>query len=530
MADDRWAARGLAVLSKHLAEVGLTIQPSKTAIYSPSHRCPEDEHLAECWQKQPDKDGIVLCGAPIWEDFDDSDHSIPIGSDSFIGRFLSRHTSDYCRRLQVLRLLPDVMSANGCHMAMVILRKSMLYRFQHLCQWLPPRVLQAQLHVVDAMVQETAASLLQIPSRELAASRVFKSPASMGGLGITPLAGECHLLYLSMRLGVRLETVPWPEPLHTWSSDEQDAIQQLEHTAGAILNKDLGTLLTQGFRRSLHRFRKVMQALPQGPDGSGLATELACLIANGVELHPGMIPAMHKAAVAWWTADAYQFMPDRLLRQAVRRRLGLAEFALPARCQHLVQGHRCNADLGTDRDHHHKCARGAINRRHNKLRDTIIALARRAGWTALPEQEVRLPADAQTGESAAPFFKRADVLLTSAQGMVVAGDIAVCTIAAGQSSAGAQHRAAQAKRSSYKLTGETTGLESKLPDGSTFEPWVLTSHGVWHPVAFQRLRTIAKDMAMVKTQQTGESDACTLQSCLVEVFFRALLCGRGCRV
>ena len=120
-----------------------------------------------------------------------------------------------------------------------------------------------------------------------------------------------------------------------------------------------------------------------------------------------------------------------------------------------------------------------------------------------------------------PLFKRADVVMTSPQGQIVAGRYCtVCSISPGQSSAASLlMRTHKAKLSAYHLTSpDSEKGGALLPDGVVLEPWVMTSHGVWNAEGFRRLRILAKEMAERRSLLSGEMMADCLHQCMTEVY------------
>eukprot|EP00975_Prorocentrum_lima_P003511 766142-Prorocentrum_lima.AAC.1 len=75
---------------------------------------------------------------------------------------------------------------------------------------------------------------------------------------------------------------------------------------------------------------------------------------------------------------------------ALRMRLAipvLEDFATCSNSANFSQ-RRCDLPLDPDADHVFQCARGAIIRRHNEIRDTWQSMAQQAGALTLPDPVV----------------------------------------------------------------------------------------------------------------------------------------------
>ena len=150
---------------------------------------------------------------------------------------------------------------------------------------------------------------------DLLRAGIFTAPLHLGGMGMIPLASEHHLCFLALHLAARMPATQWPVPLDEWTADEISAINRLEEEASqpieGILKSDIHSLQTNGYGRAL-------ETLPERPfiprpvkDGThGLCTELTCLATGCLGLTPAWIHGVHKASLAWWSAETHVFLPD----------------------------------------------------------------------------------------------------------------------------------------------------------------------------------------------------------------------------
>ena len=125
-----------------------------------------------------------------------------------------------------------------------------------------------------------------------------------------------------------------------------------------------------------------------------------------------------RTTMAWYSGSPHARVQREPLRFAIQKHLGLPLFAPGQRCLYtpLTTGRRCHHALGAYSDHAFTCAQGPGVRRRNRLRDSWIALCRKAGWHVDAEQLVYIA----PGET-----KRADFVALTPDGQRLACDIMV---------------------------------------------------------------------------------------------------------
>eukprot|EP00971_Amphidinium_carterae_P093999 1860108-Amphidinium_carterae.2 len=104
-------------------------QVEKTIIYQPSLVSPPPGRLATIWSNQPRKDGLVLCGLPVWADWVEQDsNAIPCGSQKFVDDFLQSQHHSITRRFEALTVVVEALGPDigGQHIALHIARSSIL--------------------------------------------------------------------------------------------------------------------------------------------------------------------------------------------------------------------------------------------------------------------------------------------------------------------------------------------------------------------------------------------------------------------
>eukprot|EP00971_Amphidinium_carterae_P242947 4823875-Amphidinium_carterae.1 len=138
-----------------LDKVGLQLNVNKTLLYQPQGQEPSAQTLIPLWREQPRHDGIVVCGLPIWTDpIEQPSTAVPCGSRTFIQDFLGKQKTAVGRRLAAACALAEAVpdDQGGEHVALHIIRLSVLAMHVHLLRALHPTITQPWAADIDGLV------------------------------------------------------------------------------------------------------------------------------------------------------------------------------------------------------------------------------------------------------------------------------------------------------------------------------------------------------------------------------------------
>ena len=169
---------------------GLQLEASKLQAWSPSGSAPPGR-LAACWAR----DGIVLLGAPLDSDHNDSLHpgdhaSFLCTGSSFGARFLAKRLAHMEEVASSLLALPGNTPANfpALHSALLLLVWCLAPKADHLFRLLPPEVTSPLALGVDRLLLETFSQLFEVVLSTGQAQQLGFS-LSEGGFGLRPRGG-----------------------------------------------------------------------------------------------------------------------------------------------------------------------------------------------------------------------------------------------------------------------------------------------------------------------------------------------------
>ena len=116
----------LRMLCQHLREIGLDINPAKNVIWTHHGGGHLDPTLGQLMNQQPSCDGLTLCGQPVWinDEGEPSSQTIPVGSLSYVQRFLRQKLNALQTKLRALTALHPAVDAEapGKHVAYTIVQ------------------------------------------------------------------------------------------------------------------------------------------------------------------------------------------------------------------------------------------------------------------------------------------------------------------------------------------------------------------------------------------------------------------------
>ena len=298
------------------------------------------------------------------------------------------------------------------HIALSVVRVQLLTRHVHLARFCQREVFHRWSAEIDRDIMTWLAHILDLPLDTPAARSVLAVPMSRGGLGFLHPQHEAALHYLQAVLPLVGE----------WSSDGDgdhlhrnvaEALEYLNHHARVDLRPLVAHL-------EPHRQPKRLRELFYERLAVQMQDVCPWLVPPGLPTTPdGELSYrwMLKCQLSWYTAEMGH-LPRAPLRLALASQMGLPVFTPGQRCHYtpVTTGKRCHHQLGTHSEHVYACAQSPGMRRHNRLRDAWLTLARQAGWHAQTEQLVFTSAD---------VCKRADLVALTPDGSKFACDVLV---------------------------------------------------------------------------------------------------------
>ena len=407
----------LAEWRDQLGCIGLRLNQHKLHFWNPGlHDIPLD--VQETYPDlQISAQGFVVCGLPIDSEEGPADERAgPWGTASYVDQFLQEVRQTLAGRLRTLATFVNHHGPHteALHIALSIVRIQLLTRHVHLARFCQRDSFHRWAGEIDRDIIGWLTNVLELPLDTPAARSVLAVPVSRGGLGFLHPQHEAALHYLQAVMPLVGE----------WTSDEEgdclhrlvaETLEYLNHHARVDLRPLVAHLEPARQPRKIRdlfyeRLALQMQdlcpwlippGLPTTPDGEiTYRWMLRCQLSWYVRT-PGC-PALVRAP----------------LRLALASYMGLPVFAPGQRCHYtpVTTGRRCHQQLGTHSEHVFACAHSPGMRRHNRLRDAWMQLAKTAGWHAQTEQLVFTAAD---------ICKRADIVALAPDGTKFACDVMV---------------------------------------------------------------------------------------------------------
>ena len=466
-----------AVFVEVAAAHNLTINTSKTRIFTTHPDGPMPGPLRDLWSQQPRHDGITIGGLPL-ESAEAHEESIPIGSDSYVQAFLAEKLRSYKRCCDVLLQLPETLeeSGVGTHVAFVLLRASVAAKPVHLLAALHPQHTTSFAEQLDTVTTGTLCALLRNPLLGLDQLALLRRPVRAGGFGFPaflrefPMLRVHHLLLNAHTASGSTGEGMRPEPalLHEALSDCKDKANM---DVPKILSQSYQTLVEDGYKGALRRLRRWHYDL---------------------HLMPLQEQRRNIAMTSWLVAPQGTFVADKVWQTNMRTRLHLPVCLMtqPCRYIHTTTNRQCGAAVDEWGRHAQNCARQPVQTRHHVLRNLWADLAKSAGWHAALEQEVQLTAGR----------KRADLLLTSPAGTRQALDITVVH-PCGETPQAAAASARQRKERQY--LGDLPTL--RLPGGEDFVPIVHVAGGYLEDAGLKLAEQLCTDLAAKMVNLQGQT-------------------------
>lgn len=464
------ADRAVQIIQEELLRGGLALNMLKCQVWIPAQEPLPPGLLKECHAQQLHADGIVVAGCSNWwEELPGDNNGVPVGESSFLDRAMERITDDLIRRRQVLSQLPALLgpSGNGLQVAWHINRTSVQQRLTHLLRALPPTKLRPWLDRVDAsQLGFFAMQFGEEPSWTTV--RQLRQPRRHGGLGLTSAQDDAPLLFLA----AALEPAQLQRVRRLWEPELRQAVETVAAQAALSPQEMFGmptdALLEQGGVRLLPMMREKTAKRLQ-PTSSHAAADVL-----GASHHLSLPVLMHPPTPAVRVSDG-------AWRSALRRWGRLPLIAAEARCAYVPRAAAgpCGHAIDPQGAHCQRCARGLLMARHNRVVKCLQHLATQAGCAAHLEQLIPIrglpPPD---GERAAGLpMKRADLLVRSPEGQVIALDVRV-------SHADSLETSESIKFREYGVAADTP----VLPDARRFVPAAIDAQGRCGPTLAPLMR------------------------------------------
>ena len=388
-----------------LVTYSLTLHADKSQAYSPSVPAAQMAYHLQIPIARCSEEGIILCGAPLPNiepvdlessrvDDSISEDSVPVGNDVFHRRFLSHKLRLLQKKCAAAVTLAESVAQGGVHLALYLIRVSVLSSCFHLLRGMPLRVTHPWSSQCDQVILRTCMELLGITSLHDHQTLLLQLPPGFGGLGLLSLYVEAPLLAISQQLHLRsLGTIPETHK-SAWSSLEALtwAVVARHLDIPAVLKLPVATLLRVGLPHATKLLRRARytQMCPPGPESPcPYLAGTGGVRADNVSLTPFQ---EHCANSAWFVQPSSGFVDDFALRVHIRMRLGMAIYTEGEPCSYISRttGRSCLALKDIRGDHPNSCCRALVIARHHQVRDLIHDVATSASCFSCLEQVVDL--------------------------------------------------------------------------------------------------------------------------------------------
>ena len=455
------AAQALRQWTDLLAPLGLSVNATKTAVWSPGGTVPDNLVLLT-GQRHASTDGITVCGLPVQTDSEPASHDLPVGNPAFVQAFLEAKTRLFQFKLATLMHVLDTMGTNSValHIVTHLLRVGVQSSFVHLFRFLPPVLSTPWAASLDTLVVTHLSRLLNLPLHLEIPLHILRAPFSQGGLQFCCLETEASLHFLSGALALHDAQIP-DRPLRMAASHLDDCARRLQTLTGIDVEAEIRD---HPPRACSKRLRLALAASL----GTRLRRLAPWLEPPGWHTNPPPNPwRIHNLFLTSWMVPRPRLMLYAgPLRLAFALHCGLPLYGPGSHCSYTPAstGHPCGCLLGRASHHVMTCAYAPRMQRHNHLRDAWATLIKQAGWTVRVEQLVPTSQD----------HKRADIVATGPSGEGLALDVMVTAPVAHDTAIGPHlYQQARAKASRYHVLPA-----SSLPDGTQFLPLI---HGAVVP-------------------------------------------------
>ena len=479
----------------HLARAGLLVQPGKMQIHSPASCC--DPFLAAMGLNLTPQRGLLLCGLPGLTVTHLQDRAeLAVGKTEFIVSWLTLKEWEMKKRISALVALAPLVSDCGCHVALHLLRCSLVYKFQYILAALHADFVTEWASRLTKLMWKGIADVLEFSSFDPSALAILALPTSHGGWGFLDLKLESPLIFLSQALSLRAASADSLSGQElSWSAAERLAIATLNSYLDGKLWQFLGKseheCLLQGLHKAGRRLRHPIYDLrvPMSYRGpvAGLAQPVEALVSpRGLTWRQ-----LNHLAMAWWHFPEATFVPNAHLRMAMRARLKLPLQPEDEVCYNFRSGaHRvCYHNLDSEALHSQVCCRTGVTLRHNSVRDALLQQCRLAGWAAQCEQLVQVSASRDNIDQLSRH--RCDLLAIQPSGQALAIEVGVTSF----------HRDVLAQSGLSLMWREkcaryaVSSSKESLPGGEKLITFVASAWGALHLSAWELLLQLGEAQA-----------------------------------
>eukprot|EP00971_Amphidinium_carterae_P153697 3047605-Amphidinium_carterae.2 len=309
--------------------MGMELNVHKTVIFIPDGQAPTSTILSPLWRDQPRTDGLVVCGLPIWSDpIDQTFTAVPCGTAAFLRDFLDKQRVAVQKRLEASIALAEASGSDqpGQHVALHIVRASVLAMHVHLLRAIHPDDIRAWATDIDGLVRDTFARITDIPIQ--ANDDTFSYPPAVAGLGFSSLRREAPIHYVAQILASHHLQAPC---LAMWTAPEEKALACLEadlgSSAAVVFSTTMDELAIRGRVKAVKPLRRALYPLPCDPTMTVPApASMASL--------PLASAVMQRSALAWLHTPLDGFLLNDALRTALRLRLRAPVFSCAQTCQY----------------------------------------------------------------------------------------------------------------------------------------------------------------------------------------------------
>jgi hypothetical protein len=471
------------------AAIGLHVNPDKCGVYSPDAQAAAD--VAAALGIRHCESGLMVAGTPV-------------GTDAFITAHVNAKADAVSECIDAVLETP--LPAQDKFM---ILRASAQMRTAHLPRVVPWRLVGDAIQRTEAKVAEAAFQIMERPQQGGTSAAQMTLPLRHGGMGIratTELEGDASFLSAAaiaetaFRDGVQ-QFRPFAGP----DGPRLERIWQTLHAAGAasaLWPPDALAVNTERIDKVMPDAQRVYARFVAQGRSDALLAACDAAGAEGQRDRARLLSCQCRAASAWIdtlpTAPALR-MSNADFVCAMRHRLGLTH--MPAN----APGVQCSCGQfmqPNDVDHAMTCKSqcGAMQLRHEIIKDTWRLIANRAGVASSVEPVLRRLPGAQASANANRPDSRGDILLVLPGGLTVA-DVSVVHpaastyVQAARSVGGAAAARDQAKRVRYATAD---------PNGYAFIPLSVETFGRMGKPAMELLNTLATAAAAGgAVQKTG---------------------------
>ena len=414
--------------------------------------------------------------------------AIPVGTTQFQQDWLTDRTAARARRCEAMISVSQHETTCVQRIAFDILRRRVLQTQTHLLRALPLPVILPWCKELDALLVRTLRRILGVSELNDQQWQVVRFPAAQGGLGLHSLYDEAPVMSLSHSLSLRAQGLIHEQHKHSLIEHEEYSWAHVSRFIDIALQlkQHPQTLAEEGCMGATRVLRRAWYSLKL-PSQNGGSFDPRCDTHCDDSLPAAMVGVRQRqAAATMWLLDPRgSYVSNAVLQTSISYRLGLNMHPARQPCAYVQRSTKTVCGVVKDQVgvHSNKRCHALLTSRHHGARDSLLEIAKQAGWYGNTEQivPIRGPSGTATAEdlilqghrdlvpddkaaldalASSPDVrddvraghKRADLVFHSPAGERVIIDVAIVHVPQGQSAPQLLQRAEQTKLAAYGVS------------------------------------------------------------------------------